>query len=71
MFLLIAEKTTQTSRILTILLNGRSGQINSQKLMLRQQKTYIYYFIRAEPFSKNIQLSECRVSQLNILMSFL
>ena len=28
-FLLIAEKTTQTSRILTILLDGRYGQINS------------------------------------------
>ena len=29
--------------ILTILLNGRSGQINSQKLMLRQQKKYMLF----------------------------
>ena len=45
-FLLIAEKTTQISRILTILLDGRYGQINSPEVNATPaEEVYIILYV--------------------------
>ena len=61
------------SCIWIILLNGRNGQINSQKLMLRQRKKYMLFYTCWAFFKiiNHIQLSECPIRQLNILINFL
>ena len=66
------REVTQISHIWTILSNCRSGLINSQKLMLCQRQRYMLFYTRWAFFKiiKHIQLSECHIMQLNILMNF-